>query len=52
MALARNPFPKNIQQAKNGPQEIRYIRLLQADKKLRNHLKKIAGTVYSDTNRL
>ena len=52
MALTDTPFSKAVERAKNGPQEIRYVRLLQADKKLRNHLKKIAGTVYSDTNRL
>jgi hypothetical protein len=38
MALARNPFPKSIQRAKDGPQEFRYIRLLQKDKQLRKRM--------------
>jgi len=36
MALAESPFPKAIEQAKNGAEESRFVRLMQADKKLRN----------------
>jgi hypothetical protein len=36
MSLDRNPFPKAIEQAKNGPEESRYVRLLQKNNKLRN----------------
>jgi hypothetical protein len=39
MALAETPFSKAIERAKNGAQESHYVRLSQADKKLRNRLK-------------
>jgi hypothetical protein len=35
MALTSSPFPRPIEQAKNGADESRYVRLLQKDKKLR-----------------
>jgi len=40
MALAHNPFPKAIERAKNGPDESRYVRLLQTATELRTRLKK------------
>jgi hypothetical protein len=42
MALAPSPFSKDIERAKNGPEESRYVRLLQADKELQRLLKRLA----------